>query len=292
MDLNGSKVLVTGGSGLLGSKLVKTLSGRCKVYPTHNLNRFSSKDCCTVRLDVRNKDDVKGMINKISPDLIIHSAALINLDYCEKNREEAWKVNVEGTRNIVEASRGTGSRLVYISTDYVFDGMRGMYREDDLPNPINYYAKTKYEGEKVVQGLDDYLIARTSVLYGYHPRPNFVIWVVNELKQRHKIDIVKDQFNSPTLADDLAEMIIKLVEEDRAGIFHTAGSERISRYDFARKITAVFGLDTGLLNPVTSDELNWVARRPLDSSLDVSKISGLKKPLDTLWGLKRMMEGM
>lgn len=249
---------------------------------------YASCDCR--RVDIREKAVVIRTIEEFKPDVIVHTAALTNLDYCERNKKEAWDVNVEGTRNLVLASKEVNAKFVYVSTDYVFDGNRGMYKEDDPVNPVDYYAETKYEGEKIVRALPDHLICRTSVLYGNHPRPNFVVWCIRELQQNHRINIVKDQYNSPTLADDLAEIIIALVEKDQTGTFHTAGRERISRLDFTKKIADIFNLDYSLVNPIRSDELTWVAKRPMDSSLDVSKVSKIKRPMNILEGLRRMRD--
>ncbi len=287
MDLR-STILITGGGGLLGSKLATTLSDKYKTFTTYNTHTIGLRNSCSFYLDITNKKEVQKLIRELSPDVIIHTAALTDVDYCETNKKDAWSVNVEGTGNIAEASKRADSKFVYISTDYVFNGREGLYKEDDQPNPINYYGKTKLEGEKLVQKLDDHIIARTSVLYGWHSKLNFVTWIIQELKQEHRIDIVKDQFNSPTLADDLVDMILKLIETEKEGIFHVSGSERISRYDFAKKIAGIFELDANLINPITSDELNWIAKRPLDSSLDVSKISIIKRPLNIEEGLKKM----
>ena len=246
-------------------------------------------DLYPTKLDIRNRGGVDKLVKNISPDVVIHTAALTNVDYCETNKREAWDVNVEGTRNIAEASRLVNSKMVYISTDYVFDGEQGMYREYDRPNPLNHYGETKYEGEKVVQELcSDYLIARPSVLYGWHPKPNFVTWVIKELRQGHEINIVRDQFNSPTLVDNLVDLILKLIERGETGVYHTSGSERINRFKFTLKIADAFNLDRNLINPVTPDELNWVAERPRDSSLDISKMSVIKKPLNIKKSLKVM----
>jgi len=261
-------------------------SGKCKTFgvdvdlPSKLKNLF--------HLDITNKKDMV-LIKKLSPEIIIHTAALTNVDYCETNKEKAWNVNVEGTRNIAEVSREVNSKLIYISTDYVFDGEKGMYKEDDRTNPVDYYGKTKLEGEKAVRELcDDYIIARTSVLYGWHPKPNFVTWVIGKLEQGHSINIVEDQFNSPTLADDLAELISELIDKNETGIFHTAGSERISRFKFVEKVAEVFNLNRNLINPISSDELDWIAKRPTDSSLDVSKVSKIKRPLNIMESLKLM----
>ena len=134
---------------MLGSKLVASLPEGCRMFTTYN-KHVDPGNSCSFHLDVTDKGGVQQLIRKISPDVIIHTAALTDVDYCETNREEAWNVNVEGTRNIAEASRESNSKLVYVSTDYVFDGERGMYKEDDQPNPVGQYGKTKLEGENVV----------------------------------------------------------------------------------------------------------------------------------------------
>jgi len=178
---------------------------------------------------------VTNLIRKTAPDVVVHTAAFTNVDRCELDRKKAYQINVEGTRNVALGARN--SKVVYISTDYIFDGEVGMYHENDKPNPVSYYGQTKFEGEQIVQDIcDNYIIARTSVLYGWHTRLNFVSWVIHELQKGNKINIVTDQFNSPTLVDDLAEQIIMLIERDKRGIFHTAGGERISRYEFVNDI--------------------------------------------------------
>ncbi len=285
------KVLVTGGSGLLGGKLIPLLQDNCKTFATYNKHPIKLKNCESFNLDITNRKDTEQLITKLSPDVIIHTVALTNVDYCEANKKEAWNVNVEGTRNIVEASREVNSKLIYISTDYVFDGERGRYKEDDQTNPIDYYGETKLGGEKIVEELcEDYIIARTSVLYGWHSKLNFVTWVIQELGQGHEISIVEDQFNSPTLADNLAELISDLMEGGENGIFHTAGRQRISRFGFTEKIAEIFNLDKNLINSISSDGLEWVAKRPTDSSLDVTKVSRVRRPLNIDESLKLMKE--
>ncbi|MEM3443201.1 MAG: SDR family oxidoreductase, partial [Candidatus Bathyarchaeia archaeon] len=212
---------------------------------------------------------------------------------CEIEKEHAWKVNVEGAKNIAFACNKIGAKLVYISTDYVFDGLKGYYSEEDKPNPINYYGLTKFEGEKqVIQHCQDYVILRTSVLYGWHPwKQNFVTWVINQLKQNKEINVVQNHFNTPTLAGNLAQMSIEALQRDLHGLYHASGSERINRYDFAVQIAKTFSLDASLIKPIKMSQLaSWVAKRPKDSSLNTDKIQKqLKtKPLNITQGLKRM----
>ena len=183
------------------------------------------------------------------------------------------------------------TKLVYVSTDFVFDGKKGMYTEKDECNPLNWYGKTKLEGEKRVAALDDYVIARTSVLYGWHKRLNFVTWVIHQLQYNHPIRIVTDQYTCPTLADNLAACLLELSAKGQ-GLYHVAGSERINRYAFALKIAHTFKLDVNLITPICSEELNQKAHRPKDSSMSIKKVIPV---IDTVLlnideGLKRMHE--
>jgi dTDP-4-dehydrorhamnose reductase len=187
------------------------------------------------------------------------------------------------------AAKDIGAKLIYVSTDYVFDGERGMYHEDDPTSPINYYGESKIAGGWFVREIcPDSAIARTSVLYGQNPvRHNFVTWAADEMKKGNRINILNDQYTSPTLSSNLADMILGI--RDQTGVFHTCGSERINRYDFSIKIAKAFCLDESLVNPITSNQLSWKARRPMDSSLDTSKVSRFAKPLNVGDGLGAMV---
>ena len=279
------------GSGLLGNNLAKIAINEFTTSITYNEHPLDIEGCKSYYLNIANRMDVATLIQKLNPSYIIHTAALTNVDHCERDKRLAWNINVEGTKHIAETARKINAKLIYISTDYVFDGNKGMYKEDEPTNPIDYYGETKLEGEKLVKNLRDCIIVRPSVLYGENPvKLNFVSWVINELKKGNGINIVKDQFNTPTLADNLAELILELIEKEENGIFHASGSERINRYDFALRIAEIFDWDKGLIKPITSDQLNWIAKRPMDSSLDTSKISRIKKPLNIEEGLIRMRD--
>jgi len=275
------------GSGLLGRAFGHILAGRHQAVLTHNSHPVKIEGIASHRLDILGDLD---LINQSSSKCIILTAAMTNVDQCELDRESAWRINALGPRNVALAARRVGAKLVYVSTDYVFNGEQGLFRENDPTSPINFYGESKLAGERSVQEIcPDSVIARTSVLYGWNPvRQNFVTWLIDELREGHKVNIVTDQYTSPTLAGNLAKMILAII--DQSGIFHAAGSERISRYDFALKIAQIFGLESSLINPITSDKLQWKARRPRDSSLDISKISGSAKPLSVEEGLTAMRE--
>ena len=272
------KILLTGGSGLFGRAFVELVKDRTShdIYATYNENIVDSEEA--VSLDITDKKRVEEVIKKLQPDVVVHAAAFTNVDKCEVEKEKAYDVNVKGTKNVAMASNEISAKMIYISTDYVFDGTKGFYEEKDKTNPISYYGLTKLEGEKAVQEIcDDFIIARTSVIYGAHKK-NFATWVIKELEKGNQIKIITDQWVSPTLNVDLAEQILALIEKDEKGIFHTAGGERINRYDFVVEMARVFDFNEKLITPATSKEMNWIAKRPMDSSLNVSKISKIKKP--------------
>lgn len=204
---------------------------------------------------------------------------MTNVDACELDPKATHAANAEGTGNLARAAAAAGARMLYVSTDYVFDGTRGNYRETDAVHPISEYGRSKLEGERLaLQALPDVTIARTSVVYGPH-KNNFVVWLIGELRAGRGVRIVEDQIVSPTLTKDLAEQILALVEADASGIYNTAGGSVLSRLEMAREIARVFGLDPAPITPIRSSDLTWKAQRPLNSSLDVSKIAKYKVPL-------------
>ena len=287
------KLLVTGANGLLGSKIVNAPDA-FTVIPTHRTKPLSPN---SVKLDLTDQKQVKELIDRLQPEVVIHTASETNVDKCETDKENAWKVNVDGTRNLAEACGKIHAKLVSISTDYVFDGEKGWYSEEDCPNPISHYGLTKLEGEKqVIKHCSDYAILRTSVLYGWHPwKLNFATWVIAKLRQNQEIMVVEDHINTPTLAENLAEMAVEIAEKDLQGLYHASGSERISRFDFAKKIADTFQLNSDLVKPIKMQELKaWVAKRPRDSSLGTEKIHKqlIAKPLNINEGLNKLKAEM
>ena len=265
------KILITGGSGLLGSATAAFFKNYYSTFITYTNNKVSIGGCEAYRLDITNKEEVFKVIWAIRPDFIIHTAALTGVGICENNKELAYNINVNGTRHIAEAADKINSRIVHISTDYVFDGKKGMYKETDKPNPLNYYAKTKLEAEKLIN--KNHAIIRTSI-YGWNiikERKNFATFILEGLENNKKIDIFEDQYNAIILANNLAEALKEIVDKNKKGIYNIGGSERQSKYEFALKLADVFELNKGLINPISINDAEDKAQRPPDVSLDSTK---------------------
>lgn len=285
------KILITGGSGLLGMKLKKILEKNdYNVYTAFHQSPIEKEKI--FQLDITLSEDVDYVLKQVSPDVVVHTAAYTNVDRCEKDRDTAFAVNAQGTRNIAGSAKKMGAKFVYVSTDYVFDGEKGFYNENDTTNPINYYGTTKLEGENATEEIcSDFIIARASVIYGAKKK-NFATWAIDMLEKGNQINIVTDQYVSPTLNTDLAEQLVALIEKDAKGVFHTVGRERISRYDFVEVIADVFDLDKNLINPARMADINWIARRPMDSSLDMSRIQKFKNPYTIRESVKLLRKEM
>ncbi|MFH2111228.1 MAG: dTDP-4-dehydrorhamnose reductase [Candidatus Bathyarchaeota archaeon] len=289
------RLIITGGSGLLGSA-VAALS-QANGYETYTgYNQHQANEGTPIPLDITNIHMIEKAFQKAQPKIVIHSAAMTNVDRCEENQTQATMINVKGTRNIVKEAKKYGAFVLYVSTDYIFSGEKGGYLESDEPSPINHYGATKLEGEQILISSNiEYCIVRPSVIYGSRPaagKENFALWVINNLRNGKLINIVDDNWVSPTLNTNLAEMILEIVERRLTGVYHLSGATPINRYDFTKQIAKTFGLDESLILPVTSEALNWKARRPRNSTLNVAKASATlsSKPLEIQAALKRVKD--
>lgn len=254
------RYLVTGSKGQLGSSVKE------KVDEAVGLDRSNSD----IEQDISDKE-VIGKIEEANPDVIVHCAAITDLDYAEENPEVAQSVNVEGTRNIVEAAGSINAHLIYISTDYVFKGERGSYREDEGPNPVSRYAKTKYRGEEAIRDSNTpNTILRTSVVFK-EGCENFFTWAKGELEDGNEVPAIIDQTCCPTYAPNLAEIIIEAAEEEITGAYHAAGDSKVTRYESVQIMKQELGLD-GEVKRSKMEDLPWEAHRPKDSSLSLAKL--------------------
>ncbi len=285
------RILVTGSSGLLGAELVHLLSeSGHEVHSGYGTHKPLAGN--PIRLDLANLSHLQAVIEKARPELIFHAAAMTDVDMCERNPHLAKLVNGEATGKIAEKASQLGAYVIYLSTDYVFDGKRGEYKEEDQPHPINCYAESKFLGEQLIkESSARYCVARTSVLFGWgrEHRPNFATLVLHRLRSGQPLKAATDQCASPTLNNNLAEMLIDLAGKRYEGILHLAGATPIDRYNFALQIAKTFDLDSILVEPVTSSEIEWVAKRPANSSLNVHKAIGVldRKPLKLIQALDK-----
>jgi dTDP-4-dehydrorhamnose reductase len=273
-----SRILVTGGNGLLGTKVIE----RALDEPVIEIIS-TSRDTCRngylgsfpfSQMDITDGESVQRVIGQFQPEVVIHTAAMTNVDACETNRDEAWSINTLGTEHVATACRSVGARLVHLSTEYVYDGENGPYSEGDAVHPLGWYAQTKWESEERARAVcDNLVIGRTTIIIGQapHVRANFVVWLVNQLRDGKPANIVVDQIGSPTLADNLAEMVLALAVSDVQGVYHTAGDSVLSRFDYALLIAKTFGLDDSGIHPITTAELNQPAPRPLKAGLLMDK---------------------
>lgn len=268
------RVLVTGGNGLLGTKTLGLLLAEGRQPFSASLepevqNRFLG-EFPYFHLDITDAASVRELVVGLRPEAVIHTAAFTAVDACETQRELSWRVNVEGTANVADACREVGARLVHVSTEYLFDGENGPYTEEDTPRPLSHYGLTKLESEKAArERCADWVIARTTVLFGHAPnvRPSFVAWLVDRLSRGERVRVVDDQVGSPTLADNLAQMLLALLDSNRCEIYNTVGDSILDRHAFSVMAARLFGLDPGLIDRIKTSELNQPAPRPLKAGL-------------------------
>ena len=278
------KILITGSNGLLGQKLVYALLRRddiTLIATSKGENRLIKKEGYIYEpLDITSKTAIEKIFSKHLPDCVINTAAMTNVDACETQREECWKLNVDAVKYMVETIQDSKFKiqdchLIHLSTDFVFDGEAGPYKEDDKPNPLSYYALSKYQSEKILQASKiKWAIARTIIVYGIvdnMSRSNIVLWAKDALNKGQKINVVDDQFRSPTLAEDLADGCILIADKKATGIYNISGKDTMSILELVYKVADFWKLDKGLVTPSKSDTLKQPARRPARTGFILDK---------------------
>jgi len=279
------RVAITGANGLLGGAAVALLSGRHEVLGVgRGPCRLPGGGFAWADADLGDGRSVEAALVAFRAEAVLHAGALTDVDACEREPERAWRVNVGGTEQVARACRALGARLVAVSTDYVFDGSRGGYAEDDLPNPRGAYARTKRCGEEAALLVaPDAAVARVAVVYSGRPgaKTTFATQVVEKLSHGQVVNAFSDQVVTPTLAENAAAMTAELLlEHDHRGVLHTAGATALTRVEFAQRVARRFGL-TGEIRPVRTADVKLLAPRPLDSSLRVERAKAMlrAKPL-------------
>lgn len=265
------RVLITGANGLLGQDLVRLMSR----YPEYDVlatgrdsaPRFTGRSCGYAPLDLTEPEEMTRLFQDFTPTVVVNCAAMTQVDDCETQREACWDVNAQAVDHLARQCNQIGAHLIQVSTDFIFDGEDGPYREDARPNPLSFYGKSKQASENVARaaGLDKWSIARTVLVYGTGEdlsRSNFVLWVLKKLSDGEPIHVVTDQYRTPTYSPDLAAGIERIARYGKSGIFHLSGRELISVYEFARIVAEVFDLDASLVNPTDSTKFTQTAPRP------------------------------
>ena len=254
----------------MGQKIVYKLRNRKDtevIATSYGQNRIIEKDGYTYEsLDITDTGEADRVISRHRPDVIMNTAAMTNVDACENEKEKCLKLNVEAVANLVKICEKLSARLIHLSTDFIFDGEKGPYREEDEANPLSFYGSSKYEAEKILQQSKiDWTILRTIIIYGIvdnMSRSNVVLWAKDALEKGQSINVVDDQFRSPTLAEDLADACISAAMKGATGIYHVSGREIMSILELVHKIADFYGLDKSLISPVKSSSLNQPAKRP------------------------------
>lgn len=263
------KILVTGALGRLGRKLVSHLErNQYDVYSTDlSINELGIFKY--IPLDLTISHELIDLLITLRPDIIINTAAITNVDLCEKETDLVKLVNIQAPEILSRYCFKNHCKLIQISTDYVFDGLTGPYSENDKSNPINFYGSSKLAAEEAVLSNPINVVVRTCVLYGYEPfvAPDFLTWLLSKLRNKERVKIVTDQFSTPTDTNDLARGILQILKNDACGLFHIAGDEYLCRYEFARLFASKADLNFELITPITTEELNQLANRPRKGGL-------------------------
>lgn len=258
------KLLITGSNGQLGSHFSNIQNSLFKIIQSHH-----KQESNFISMDVTDDKQVYSVINKYNPDVIINTAAITNVDFCQSNKSLARRVNVDALKKLLKYS-SSKTKIIQISTDFIYDGIKGLYNEESLPNPINYYGKTKLEAENILlSSRKNIIIIRVSTLYSNYSN-NFYTWVVRNLKNNNSLNIVNDQISNPCYALNLVNLIFDLILLDFKGKINFGSNNNLNRSEFALEIAEINKLNKNLINISKTENLNFVSRRPLNTSFDLS----------------------
>jgi dTDP-4-dehydrorhamnose reductase len=257
-------VLIVGASGFVGGELLREFTD--EAVGTY----YHTPRAGLLRLDITDAAAVTELVGRLRPAIIIHPAAQPNVDRCESEVEESYRVNVAGTRNVARAARDVGARFVYFSTDYLFDGTAGPYAPDATPAPLQVYGRHKLEAERAVQEtVADHVIVRICGVYGYHPGgKNFIMGLIAKGRSQERMNVPADQWGTPTFVESLASAVKELAQSRHTGVAHPVGPDYLSRIAFARRAAEILGFPTDFLHPLATAELAQAARRPLRGGVD------------------------
>lgn len=277
------KILVTGSNGLLGQKLIKLLTDENHevIATARGENRigYLTKHFIYETMDITSEDEVKEIISRHQPEVVINCAAMTNVDQCEDDREECIKLNVDAVKYLINACDQNNTFLLHLSTDFIFDGENGPYKETDVASPVSFYGESKLMAEQLlIESKINWAIARTVLVYGITPgmsRSNIILWVKDSIEKGKELKIVNDQWRTPTLAEDLAKGCYLIAKKKTEGIFNISGKDLLTPYDMAMKTCDYFGLDKSKIEEVDGSMFTQKAKRPpktgfvLDKAIEV-----------------------
>ncbi|MCD6553834.1 MAG: SDR family oxidoreductase [Anaerolineae bacterium] len=256
------RLLITGGSGYLGRRLIALAVGRWQITATYFCHPLHGDGFIATRMDVRDAGQVAALMAQVRPDVVIHTA------YTTESEEAMQRVIIQGTRHVAQAAMGIGARLIHLSTDVLFDGRRGHYTEDDPPSPITPYGRAKAIAEAIVAAeASDAVIVRTSLITGFDPPDPRTRWVLDSLREGREIRLFTDEFRCPVWVTTLAQALLELAALDYRGVLNVAGDQVLTRYEIGVRLARFFGLDPAGITPALAAESGLV--RPLDCSLDL-----------------------
>ncbi len=263
------KILVTGASGMLGHNLARWASRENEVWGSFHTHPISIPGCTMFPTELTNEKELRAQLNSIAPDVIVHTAALTDVDECEKNAQVTKRINADGTRILAEAAEELRARLVYISTDYVFDGESGHYSENDAPGPVNYYGESKLLGEEFTRRYCSQALVLRTTMFGLKiaPQRGLMETLVEALGNGKPLLRFIDQYSTPLYTGQLTQVILQLLRLGALGLFHIGTKEKVSRFEFSRQVAQVFGAERADIRPARFRQIEGIARRPKDTSL-------------------------
>ncbi len=273
------KILVTGSNGLLGQKLTERILAKKDfelVATGKGANRFPVKDGYTyAEMDILDAESIENVIAQFSPDVVINTAAMTNVDTCETEKQACWALNVTAVEHLINSCKKHDAQLIHLSTDFIFDGLAGPYKEDAQPSPVSFYGESKLAAELLLQQSDiNWTVLRTIIVYGIvsdMSRSNIVLWAKGALEKGNPINVVDDQWRMPTLAEDLADVCLLAAAKGVQGVYNASGKDMMSIMELVQQVADYYKLDKSLIKPITSASLNQAAKRPVKTGFILDK---------------------